>query len=138
MNRIAPLLLIASVCSACATVPPPVDALTATDAAIRRAEAARVSDYTPPELRNARERQAAARSAFAQGDMRAATWRTEEARLDAELALSKLDVSRLQFEVEGMKKSNEALRQVLLRDAVNVAPIPIPLPANDPALQPGQ
>jgi hypothetical protein len=68
--------------------------------------------------------------------MRTASWRTEEARLDAELALARMEVSRLQFEADGMKKSNEALRQVLLRDAANVAPIPIPLPATDPTLQP--
>ena len=39
----------------------------------------------------------------------------------------RLAAAKAEFDVEAMKKSNEALRQQALRNAVNVAPIPIPL-----------
>lgn len=117
--------------AACASTPKPTQALDATDAAIRRAAANRVSDEISPELRAAREKQAVARAADAQRDYLLATRLTEQARLDAELANTKSEVAKLLFNIDGMKKGNEALKQEALRNSIKVAPTPIPGPVDN-------
>lgn len=127
------LALASLVLAGCATIPPPTQLLDTTDEAIRRAEASRVTDQTLPELREARAKQAAARTADQQGNRLLATRLTEQAQLDAELATLKTEISKLQFTIEATKKGNEALRQQALRSAVVEAPTPIPAPI-DPTL----
>lgn len=128
------VLLISIVLSlaACATVPPPVELMAAADASIKRAVASRLSNETPPELRSAREKFGAAQDAVARRDMVQATRLAREAQLDADFANARAEAARVQFNVEAMKKSNEALRQESLRNSVNVAPIPLPAPAPSP------
>lgn len=114
--------------AACASTPKPTQALDATDAAIRRAAANRVSDEVSPELRAAREKQATARAADAQHDYLLAARLTEQARLDAELANTKSEVAKLQFNIDGMKKGNEALKQEALRSSIIATPVALPAP----------
>lgn len=129
-NALAAVLLLSL--TSCATTPSPAQAISATDSAIRRAEANRFADEPLPELRAAREKQAAARAAEAQREYLLATRLTEQARLDAELAITKSEVAKLQFDVDGMKKGNAALKQQALRNAISTAPVAIPAPI-DPA-----
>ena len=125
--------LLALAISACATVPPPTDAMAAADAAVARADVSRAGDSSSAELRAARAKLESARAAMARGDMLLATRLVEEARVDADFAAARSEAARAQFNVEAMRKSNEALRQQGLRDAVNVSPIAIPAPVQDPA-----
>lgn len=124
--------------AACATVPPPTDALSAAELAVQRADVSRVDDPSSPELKSARSKLAAARAAVAQREMLQATRLAEEAKLDADLAGTRSEAARYQFTVEAVTKSNEALRQQALRNAVDVAPIAIPAaispaePADEP------
>lgn len=123
--------------TACASTPLPTDALNAADVAIRRAMASRVGDYTPAELKSAREKIASARSAVARRDMLAASRLAQQAELDADYANTRAEASKAQFSVEDMKNGNEALRQQALRNAVNVAPIALPAPVADTPLNEG-
>ncbi|MES2684604.1 MAG: DUF4398 domain-containing protein [Pseudomonadota bacterium] len=118
--------------SACVTVPPPTDLLGAAERSVQRADASRGDDPSPAALKSARAKLAAARDAFERRDMLQATRMAEEARLDADFAALRMEASRAQFNVEAMKKSNEALRQQSLRNAVNVAPIAIPAAIPEP------
>jgi|GEM_PF-2576041 len=112
----------------CASIPSPTQAISVTDSTIKRAEAIRFLDEPLPELRAAREKQAAAHAAQAQRAYLLATRLTEQARLDAELAITKSEVAKLQFDLDGMKKGNAALKQQALRNAISTAPVAIPAP----------
>ena len=112
--------------TACATVPVPTDGLLAAESAIARANVSRGDEPGSAELRAARTKLAAARAAVAQREMLQATRLAEQARLDADLATARLEVAKAQFSVEALRKGNEALRQQGLRNATEVAPIPIP------------
>ncbi len=123
--------LLALVLSACATVPPPTDAMATAEAAIARADVSRAGEASAPELRAARGKLESARGAMAGGDMRSATRLVIEARLDADLASARSEAARAQFNVEATRKGNEALRQQALRNSVNVSPIAIPAPVQE-------
>lgn len=118
--------------SACVTVPPPTDLLGAAALSVQRADASRGDDPSPATLKSARAKLALARDAYQRGDMLLATRMAEEARLDADFAMLRIETARAQFSVEAMGKSNEALRQQSLRDTVNVAPIAIPAASPEP------
>lgn len=120
--------------TACASVPLPTEKLLAAESAIARANVSRGDESGSAELRAARTKLAAAREAVAQDEMLQATRLAEEARLDADLATARLEVIKAQFSVEAMRKGNEALRQQGLRNATEVAPIPIPIPEATPSL----
>lgn len=122
------LLALTLAASACATVPPPTDQLNAAELAIQRADLARGGDASSSELRAAKAKLAAAREAAERRDNLPATRLAVEARLDADLATARTEAARAQFNVEATRKSNEALRQQVLRNSANVAPIPIPAP----------
>lgn len=136
MKLILALCAAALLASACASVPAPTDLLAAADLAVQRANASRGDDPSSAELKAARAKLAAARDATVRGDMLFATRLAREAQLDADLATARGEASKAQFNVEAMKKTNEALRQQALRNAVNVAPIAIPAPIEVPIADP--
>lgn len=130
-HTLIPSSLLALAVSACATVPPPTDAMAAAEAAVARADASRAGDSSSAELRAARGKIESARGAMSGGDMLSATRLVTEAKLDADLSAARSEAARAQFNVEATRKSNEALRQQALRNSVNVSPIAIPAPVQD-------
>lgn len=124
--RLSLLLGLTLAASACATVPPPIDQLMAAELAIQRADLARGGEASSSELRAAKAKLAAAREAVARRENLPATRLAVEAQLDADLATARTEAAKAQFNVEATRKSNEALRQQVLRNSANVAPIPIP------------
>ncbi len=132
-NPLLPAAL-ALLLAACASVPPPVDALAAADLAIKRADASRGGDPSPDELKAARIKLEQAQQAMAKREHLLAARYAAEARLDADFATARNEAAKAQFNVEAMEKGNEALRAQGLRNAVNVAPIAIPaaIPAEAP------
>ncbi len=118
--------------AACASTPPPTEALTAAEGAIKRAEETRVADYASPELKSAREKLAAARDAVGREDMAAAGNLARQAQVDAELAAAKAEAMKANNTIDEMKKGNEALRQESLRNSANVPPVPVPPPPMPP------
>lgn len=75
--------------TACASAPPPNQALQAAEQAIATAEQARVADYASPELSEARDKLAASREAIQQKNMVLAQRLADESRADAQLASAK-------------------------------------------------
>lgn len=119
--------------AACASTPPPTDALTGAENAIKRAEEARVADYASPELKSAREKLTAARDAVTRDDMQLAERLAGQARLDAEVATAKAEAAKAQANIEEMKKANAAIEQEALRNSTNAAPLVLPAPPAPPA-----
>lgn len=105
----------------CASVPPlPTDQISRAEAAIDRAEEARVADYASAELRAAREKLTAAREmmqkATADKDKEAAlraAWLAEESISDAELATAKAQHKRAQEVNKELEGTVDMLRQEL-------------------------
>lgn len=101
----------------CASTPtPPTRALQAAETAITHAEQARVADYASPELGQAREQLAAARSAVQEERMSAAQQLAEQSRASAELATARAEVLKAQAVNNEMRSSTETLKQEMQRN----------------------
>lgn len=104
--------------SACASTPqPPAAELQAAEQAIATADQARITDSASPELKDARDKLAAARAAVDNKDMVAAKRLAEQSRVDAELATAKANEARARSVNRDIEKSNDALREELQRNS---------------------
>ena len=95
---------------------PPTQALQAAELAIANAEKARVADYASPELSQARDKLASARTAVEQEQMEMALYLVEQSRVDADLASAKAEVVKAKTVNDEMKKSIETLKQEMQRN----------------------
>lgn len=120
LRRLAPRLLavgsIALFVSACASPPPPQQALQAAESAIKNAEQARVADYASPELGVARTKLTAANAAVLREEMLLAERLAQQARVEAELALAKSQATKAQVVNDEMRKSTDSLKQEMQRN----------------------
>ena len=102
--------------SACASTPPPTQAMQAAELAISNAEQARVADYASPELGEAREKLSAARDAINQEKMVEAQRLAEQARVNAELATAKSDVAKAKTVNDEIKTGTETMKHEMHRN----------------------
>lgn len=102
--------------TACASAPPPNQALQAAEQAIATAEQARVADYASPELSEARDKLAASRAAIQQKNMVLAQRLADESRADAQLASAKAEAAKAKVVNDDMQKSNVTLKQEMQRN----------------------
>jgi hypothetical protein len=103
---------------ACATaVPAPNLALQSAESAIANADQKRVSDYDLPELKEARTKLTAARSAVHKEDMVLAKSLAEESRVSAELASAKAEQIKAAQINDDMKKGILTLNQEMQRNS---------------------
>lgn len=110
---VATLLLL----PACASKPvPPNQALQAAELAVASADQARAADYASLELRNAREKLAAARAAAQEEKMVNAKRLAEQAKVDAELAKVKTEAAKAQRVNEELKQSIDDMKQEMQRN----------------------
>ncbi|HEX6259990.1 MAG TPA: DUF4398 domain-containing protein [Woeseiaceae bacterium] len=104
--------------SACATAPqPPTQALQAAESAIASAEQARVANYASAELRQAREKLAAARTEVRMEEMVKARYLAEEALVHAELASAQAEEIKSKAVNDEMQKSIDTLKQEMQRSS---------------------
>lgn len=102
--------------SACAAAPvPPTAKLQAAELAIGNADNARIVDQASPELRDAREKLSAARTAVQQEEMVAAARLADESRASAELASARADLIKAQTVNTEMQKNLQTLEQEMQR-----------------------
>ena len=119
--RASPLLAAAAIAGflalpGCATTPePPTQALQAAESAIASAEQARVADYASTELRQAREKLAAARTAVRDEEMVRARYLADESRVHADLASAKAEEIKSKAVNDEMQKSIDTLKQEMQR-----------------------
>lgn len=121
-TRTTPLLIATAIAAlftltSCMSPPvPPTQELQAAESAINAAEQARVADYASPELGEARDKLAAARTAVEQENMMVAQRLAEQSRVDAELAAAKSDAAKAQEVNDEMMKSTDSLKQEMQRN----------------------
>lgn len=101
----------------CASTPvPPTAELQAAELAIRNAEQARVADYAAAELKQAREKLAAANTAVQKEEMVRATYLAEESKVSADLASARTQMAKAKAVNDEMQASLDTLKQELQRN----------------------
>lgn len=117
------LRLVAGSCAllalaACASTPKAPDAaLQAAEIAISHAASARIESDTSLEMREAREKLAAARRAVVREDMLQAERLAQESRVAAELAFAKAEADKAEAANADMRASIDALKVEMQRNA---------------------
>ncbi len=105
------------VLAGCASEPrAPTEALQAAEISISNAEQARVADYASPELTEAREKLAAARSEAQAKKMVVAERLAQQSRVDAELAIAKAGAARAKVVNDEMLKGTDVMKQEMQRN----------------------
>lgn len=94
----------------------PTQELQSAEQAINQAEQARVADYGSPELREAREKLAAAKVAVNKEDMILAKRLAEQSKLEADLALAKAQVTKAQLVNDEIIKGTKSMQQEMQRN----------------------
>jgi small-conductance mechanosensitive channel len=102
--------------TACASAPPPSQAMQAAEQAIANAEQERVADYASLELKEAREKLTAAREAVHQQDMTGAKRLAEQAQVQAMLASARAGLAEATETNNDMKSNLESYKQELNRN----------------------
>ena len=103
--------------ASCASTPAaPTAALQAAELAIAHAEQSRIETDTSPELREARVKLTAARSAVADEEMLQAERLAQQSRVAAELAFAKADAARASEVNADMQESIDALKVEMERN----------------------
>jgi hypothetical protein len=104
--------------AACASTPqPPTQALQAAESAIADAEQARVADYASAELREAREKLAAARTAVLSEQMVEARYLADESRVHADLASAQAEELKAKAVNDEMQTSIDTLKEEMRRNS---------------------
>lgn len=102
--------------AACASTPlPPTRSLDAARTAVSNAEKGEAGRYAQPEMSAARDKLAAADVAAARENMVAAERLSEEARVDAELAVAKTAAAKADAVNKQMRVGSEALSDEMQR-----------------------
>jgi len=108
---------------ACATVPPPTDALQAADIAIANAEKDKASEFAPAELKSAHDKIASARELVAKDptlkNVTQARSLADEAQADAELASARTRSGRAEAVNAELQKNIDTLRMETQRNTGN-------------------
>ncbi|HEX7718791.1 MAG TPA: DUF4398 domain-containing protein [Woeseiaceae bacterium] len=121
--RASPLVAAAAigsflVLSACASTPePPTRELQAAESAIASAEQDRVATYASAELREARDKLSAARTAVRDEEMVRARYLAEESRVHAQLAAAQAEEIKAKAVNDDMQKSIDTLKQEMQRSS---------------------
>jgi ribosome-associated translation inhibitor RaiA len=121
ITRRAPALMAALAVlslAACASMPEaPLQELQAAELAITSAEQAGVADYSAPQLNQAREKLASARTAVQQEQMVLAARLADESKVEADLALASTEMLKAKAVNDDMQDSIDTLKQELQRNS---------------------
>lgn len=108
-------LTLAVLAAGCATTPPPTDALDRAESAIDAARAEGAVEQAPMELRFARDKLEAARTAVDEEAYTRARRLASEARVNAELAVAKTQSAKARATVEDLRRRIEELQRDIER-----------------------
>ena len=99
--------------AACASTQPEPDVFDAAVQAISNAESVGGDEFAPVEMRFAREKLASGRLAMEKQKYSVVVYLTEEAEINAELAIEKSRTAKSRRQVNELRKSNEELEASL-------------------------
>lgn len=125
-----PLAAAVALLAACASIPPPTDAMSRAQARLQAAEQAGASDADPVDLQFARGKYGQAQQALEAGKNGKAAELAQESLADSGLALTKARLASMRAQVEAQRKENQRLRRQLLQKAAAKAAAASPAPAD--------
>ena len=111
LGMIVPLVLAALSVTGCSTVGPPKDRIAAAELAVEQANKSKAPQYSPLELRMARDKLAEAKQAMNKKEYTVARRLAEEALVDAEAAGAKAASEDAKRAVSDLRESLETLRR---------------------------
>jgi hypothetical protein len=103
--------------AACATKPPPTEAMTRAETSVEQADRAGARRYDPGTLDSSKDKMAASRIAAEKGDKPAAKHYAEQAELDADLAAATARSADAKKAADEVKAGTETLRAEIARQA---------------------
>jgi hypothetical protein len=112
-----PLAAVVALVAACASIPPPTDAMSRAQSQLKAAEQAGAADADPVDLEFARARFKQAQQALQDGKNGKAADLAQESLADSGLALTKARLATMRSRVEAQRKENQRLRRQLLEHA---------------------
>lgn len=120
--------------SACASLPPPDNAMNLAQSQLQVARDAGAADYAPVDLDFAQSKFQQAQTAMASRDYDKAASFAEEARADAELARAKARLGAVRAQIQGKVDENAQLRAQMEQPANAPAPAAAPGSSTAPRL----
>ncbi len=113
----APVVLTALSVAGCSTVGPPKDSVAAADLAVQEANKTKAPEYSPLELRIARDKLEQAKRAMDKEEYTQARRLAEEALVDAQLATAKANSEEARRAANDLRQSLETLRREAQRSS---------------------
>lgn len=111
MMSVAAVVLLA----ACASIPPPVEQMAVSRAAVNSANSAGVGEFTPVLLKSTMDKMAAAERAMTEMDYTLARQLAEQAQVDAQLAVARTQSVKAQKAADAVQEDSRALRNEIDR-----------------------
>ncbi len=121
-----PLAAVVALVAACASIPPPTDAMSRAQASVKAAEQAGAADADPVDLEFARGKLGQARQAISAGKNALAADLAQESLADSQLALTKARLATLRSRIDAQGRENKRLRHDLLESPPASAATPAP------------
>ena len=101
--------------AACASVPPPIEQMAVSRAAVSNANSAGASEFAPVMLKSAMDKMAAAEHAMTEKDYVKAAELAEQAQVDAQLAAASSRSAKAQKAAETVQEDSRVLRKEIDR-----------------------
>lgn len=101
--------------SACASVPPPTEQVAISNEAVKYANSADVNEFAPMQLKSANEKMVLANTAMREKKYELARQLSEQAQVDAQLALEMTRAAKAQKAADALQEDNRVLRQEIDR-----------------------
>lgn len=111
LQSIAALLFLSIFLAACSTTKPPPDAFASAEQGIDAALQAGAEQYSPVELKFAREKLAEAQKGMEYKEYDKAFYLIEQSEINSELAIENSRAAILRAQVSELSRSNEVLRE---------------------------
>ncbi len=112
-----PIITAIVLIAGCASVPPPVEQIAVSKAAINSANSAGSNEFAPVLLKSAMDKMEAADRAMTEEDYVVARQQAEQAQVDAQLAAATARSSKAQKAASALQEDNRVLRQEIDRKA---------------------
>lgn len=115
LTKIAISLIAVLFVSACASIPAPTEQIAISNEAVKNASNAGSNEFAPVQLKSAIEKMASANRAMQEKKYVLARQLSEQAQVDAQLALEMTRSAKAQKAAEALEEDNRVLRQEIDR-----------------------
>lgn len=108
-------IIVATVLSACASIPAPIEQVAVSNEAVKNANRAGTNEYAPVQTKSAMEKMTSANRAMQAEKYVLARQLAEQAQVDAQLALEMTRAAKAQKAADALQEDNSVLRQEIDR-----------------------